>query len=162
MEKYCDNRSVGIILRNHHGGYALLKRGRFPIGIAPPAGHIDTHGNPEQAAVDEAREELGVQLAVAALRKTAIYERRVENVCRRIGGGHHVWNVYEAETEQLDLTPDPDETHGAAWYSSTALQVLANRTRRFQKGQIQHTAWAEQPGLEEVWLGFLNELGHIN
>lgn len=162
MEKYCDNKSVGVILRNEHGGFALLKRGRFPIGIAPPAGHIDTHGNPEQAALDETREELGVQLAVAALRQTAIFERRVDNVCRRIGGGFHVWNVYEAETDQQNLAPDPDETQGAGWYSVNAVQALADRTRRYQHGQISEQQWAENPGLEEVWCDFLTELGHVN
>jgi 8-oxo-dGTP pyrophosphatase MutT (NUDIX family) len=161
MEKYCDNQSVGVVLRHEAGGFALLKRARFPIGIAPPAGHIDTHGNPEQAAVEEVGEELGVKLAVSALRQTAIFERRVDNVCRRVGGGFHIWNVYEATTDAVALHPDKDETHGAAWYSSAAVRALAERTWRFQQGKIGDSEWESNPGLEPVWLDFLSELGHI-
>lgn len=163
MEKYCDNRSVGVILTNDHNEYALLTRGRFPIGIAPPAGHIDGHGSPEQAAIDEVGEELGVALAIDGLRRSAIMNRRVENVCRREGGDYHIWNVYEACVDKgTVLLPDPLETNGAKWYTDDEVALLAERTRLYSAGKVSDGEWAARPGLEPVWLDFLQELGHIN
>ena len=161
MEKYCDNRSVGVVLWNERGELALLKRGRFPVGMAPAAGHIDTHGSPEQAGIDELQEELGVSVAIGGLVRTAIHERRAANVCRRMGGDYHVWNIYEAHAASAELSPDPDETKGAAWYDKTAVQALADRTRLYRHGNIDAEDWIVRPGLEEVWVDFLAELGYV-
>lgn len=162
MEKYCDNHSVGVILTNENDELALLTRGRFPIGIAPPAGHIDGHGSPEQAAIDEVAEEIGVHLSLESLHKTIIRHRRVENICRRIGGDYHQWTIYQAAVAQMDLHPDPDETQGAAWYSQVAVRDLVERTRRYQLGVISEDEWARQPGIEIVWADFLTELGYVS
>lgn len=160
-EKYCDNRSVGVIITNERDEIALLKRARFPIGIAPPAGHIDGHGSPEQAAIDEVYEEVGIRLAIDGLQRTAIWDRRVDNVCRRQNGDHHVWRVYESRIGEEQLRPDPHETKGAAWYPIDALNALALRTRAFKAGLILPSEWAESPGLEEIWLDNLTELGYV-
>ncbi len=162
MEKYCDNRSVGVVLTNQNGELALLTRGRFPIGIAPPAGHVDDHGSPEQAAVDEVSEELGVTLALDGLKRTTIMGRRVDNVCRRTGGDHHDWNVYEARVDaDVALLPDAEETKGARWYSPSDVEALAERTRRYLVGAIPEDEWAANPGLEPVWVPFMQELGYV-
>ena len=161
MERYCDNKSVGVILKNRKRELALLKRARFPIGIAPAAGHIDNHGSPEQAAIDELSEELGITLSISALHRTIIDKRRVANECRRIGGDYHFWTIYEAETDITDLAPDPDETNGAFWYKKAALQSIADRTREYQEGNVDQLEWADNPGLEPVWVDFLKELGYI-
>src|ERR1019366_5810903 len=65
--KLCDNKSVGIIVRNPEGSFALLKRAYFPIGYAPVAGHVDDHGSVEQAAVDEVIEEIDLTVTVEDL-----------------------------------------------------------------------------------------------
>lgn len=161
MVKFCDNQSVGVVLKNQQGELALLKRGRYPIGMAPPAGHIDTHGIPEQAAIDEVREELGVDLAIDGLVKTAIQYRWVKNLCGRLGGSYHIWNVYEATVDNAELQPDPDETDGAAWYDISAVQALANRTKAYRNREVNEREWIKNPGLEEVWFDFLSELGYI-
>jgi NUDIX domain len=72
MTKQCDNTSVGVVIRDAEGRFALLKRAKFPVGIAPAAGHIDDHGSPEQAALDEVREELGIVLTLDELKKPAL------------------------------------------------------------------------------------------
>ncbi len=158
----CDNMSVGVIIRSPEGEFALLKRARFPIGIAPPAGHIDEHGRPEQAAVAEVHEELGLMIALDGLRNTVIQGRRVNNQCRRPGGDHHDWRVYESTEYSGVLTPDADETQGAGWYDPDQLQALADRTKAFQAGQLSQAAWETNPGLEEVWLDFFTELGYVD
>lgn len=160
MVKECDNTSVGVILWTPEEKMALLLRKKFPIGYAPPAGHIDEHGSSEQAATEEVQEEIGVTLAVGALRKI-IDGRRVDNVCRRPRGDHHVWDVYEATVDEVPMRPSEDETQGASWYSKVEVQQLADRTRAYQAGQIPGEEWAANPGLEEVWLDFLIEAGHV-
>jgi 8-oxo-dGTP pyrophosphatase MutT (NUDIX family) len=159
MTKVCDNKSVGVIVRDLAGRFALLKRAKFPVGIAPSAGHIDDHGSPEQAAVDEVREELGIKLD--GLTKTPIYARRVENICRRPGGDHHAWYVYESTVADTALEPDADEARGADWYSAEQLNVLADRTRAFHAGKVSETDWTANPGFEEVWLPFMEELSYV-
>lgn len=160
MAKYCDHTSVGVILRDQEGKFALLKRALFPVGIAPAAGHIDDHGSPEQAAIDEAEEELGVSVK-DKLQRTAIYDRRVDNTCRREGGDYHHWSVFEATIEPTELRPSPDETKGASWYDQNKLQALADRTEDYHAGKIAKDEWEANPGLEEVWVPFLSELGYI-
>ena len=158
MTKPCDNTSVGVIIRDRSGCFALLKRAKFPIGIAPPAGHIDNHGSPEQAALKEVSEELGLKLS--DLTKTAIYGRLVDASCSRPGGDHHIWYVYTALTDTTLLKADPKETKGADWYTLEQLRRLAERTRAYYAGRVSETDWAAKPGLEEVWLPFMEELGY--
>lgn len=136
--KNCDNRSVGVIIQSLEGDFALLRRARFPIGIAPPAGHIDEHGQPERAAVNEVQEELGLVMAINGLRNTVIQNRRVNNPCRRPGGDHHYWWVYESNEFSGDLVPDADETQGAGWYSPDQLQALAQQNKSF-------SSWTAKP-----------------
>ena len=162
MTTECDNTSVGVILRDEEGKYALLRRGKFPVGMAPPAGHIDEHGSPEQTAVGEVHEELGIELTLSGLRRTVIANRRVGNRCRQPGGDYHNWTVYEATVPAgAPLKPSTDETKGAGWYNPDQLEQLADRTRAFHAGQIPAADWEASPGLEEVWLSFLEELGHL-
>lgn len=160
MSKTCDHTSVGVIVRDQEGRFALLKRALFPIGIAPAAGHIDDHGGAEQAAVDEVDEELGLSVK-GKLQRTAIYNRRVDNKCRREGGDYHHWTVYEVTIDHTALRPSPDETKGATWYDRGAVQALADRTAEYQEGKISQADWEANPGLEEVWVPFLEELGYI-
>lgn len=160
MAKVCDHTSVGVIVRNQEGKFALLKRAKFPVGIAPPAGHIDDHGGVEQAAEDEVYEELGISVK-GKLQRTAIYERRVENRCRREGGDYHIWYIFKATIESSELRPSPDETKGADWYDQDGLQMFADRTAAYHTGKISEKDWTANPGLEEVWVPFMSELGYI-
>jgi 8-oxo-dGTP pyrophosphatase MutT (NUDIX family) len=162
LPKYCDNTSVGVIIKNQKGEIMLIERALGAVGNAPPAGHIDQHGTPEQAAIDEVREEVGLIVSLNDLRATPIHGRRTENKCRRIGGDHHAWSVYEADKFEGRLQPSPDETKGANWYSPEKLQELADRTKSFQAGKISQGSWESKPGLEEIWLVFLTELGYVS
>lgn len=161
MPKHCDNLSVGVIIRDDTGRYALLERGRYPVGMAPVAGHVDDHGSIEQAGVDESDEELGIVLQPHDLKKTAVTGILKYNQCRRPGGSHHEWTVLEATIPAQPLQPDQLETKSANWYSDTELQAFADRTRAYQRGEIPEEEWVLQPGLEEVWVEHFSELGHI-
>lgn len=159
--KICDNKSVGVILRNNDGSVALIKRAFFPIGYAPVAGHIDDHGSVEQAAVDEVREEVGLTIAKEDLQPTSISERRYTNHCRRQGGTYHDWSVFIVNTYSGEIVADAEETKGADWYSIVEVQQLADRTREYQAQMIEQAAWEAEPGLEEIWVDMLSELAFI-
>lgn len=161
MAKECDHLSVGTIIEDGIN-IALLLRAKLPQAYAPPAGHIDQHGSPEQAAINEPFEELGLIIAPEALIKTAIANRRVDNPCPRGGGNYHHWWVFRATQFEGRITPSADETRGAAWYDREQLQALADRTIQWRADGSNSEDWQQNPGLEEVWLGFLAELGYIS
>jgi 8-oxo-dGTP pyrophosphatase MutT (NUDIX family) len=159
--KLCDHTSVGVIIRDDRGRFLLLKRAIFPVGIAPPAGHIDTHGSPAQAAIAEVAEEVGLVIAPKDLHETIIQKRQTFLPCSRPEGDWHAWWIYTANHYSGELRPDKRETKGAEWYSGEQLQALADRTRAFQAGQIPAAQYQDEPGLEPVWIGFFLELGDI-
>lgn len=161
MRKHCDFTSAAVVVRDSLGRFALLRRARFPIGIAPASGHIDQHGSPEQAAANELAEELGLIVSTDALRPTRIQAQLVHNPCRRIGGDHHVWWVFELTNVEDKLQPSPDETQGASWYTPDELEHLAQRTRDYEAGSVSSLEWATAPGLEPVWLDLLEQLGYL-
>ena len=156
----CDNFSVGVIIERGMD-IALLQRAKFPIAIAPPAGHIDQHGIPELAAIAEVEEELGLVIARGGLLRTTIANRRVENRCRRPGGDYHYWSVFRATAYSGVLRSSLDETRGAGWYNSDQLQELADRTQAFSEGRVTPEQWEQEPGLEAVWVDFMTELGYL-
>ena len=161
--KQCDNLSVGVIIRNNQNEIALLKRARFPVGIAPPAGHIDDHGSAERTATDEAYEELGLKIAQHALKITRIQDIKVNNPCRRMPGeNYHYWWIFETDQYTGEPTPNQKEAKSVDWYNQFSLQELADRTRAYQAGKIPQVEWETRPGLEEVWLNFFVELGYVH
>lgn len=158
MTKECDNTSVGVIIENSDGRIALLERAKFPPGLAPPAGHIDEHGSPEQAAISEVREEIGLVIPPERLTLTPIANRLVHNKCRRSGGDHHYWTVFTATQKGL-LTPDTQETKGAGWFTQDQLQRLAECALESEQGGADGQ---KNPVLERVWVDFMTELGYCN
>lgn len=159
--KLCDYTSVGTIIQDKAGRFALLVRRKFPVGVAPSAGHIDQHGTPEQAATTEVEEELGLTVKPSDLRPTVITQRRINNHCSRPNGDHHFWTVFTASDFSGDIRPDPSETKGARWYTQDELQTLAERTKAFRAGDVPQADWEANPGLEEIWLDFLTELDYV-
>lgn len=158
----CDHTSVGVVIEGPGGYLALLKRARFPLGIAPVAGHVDQHGTPRLAALAETTEELGVNLDDDQLETTPISGRIVNNRCRRADGHYHTWWIYRVTLASLvELMPDATETLGASWCAPDVVTGLAARTRAYRSGELSTPSWTDEPGLEEVWVEFLTELGYI-
>ena len=103
----CDHTSVGV-LAWRSGRLLLIERRKPPVGIAPPAGHVDQHGSFEAAAAAELFEETGLHSGRFDLLKSAAYR----NPCRRPGGDWHHWRIYEATDLWGELHPSPSETKG--------------------------------------------------
>lgn len=154
----CDHTSVGVII-TRRGQHLLLTRARPPAGVAPPAGHIDTHGGPVEAAMAEVHEEVGLRLTELCELTTAWRD----NVCRRQPTSRvgHQWTVYRSAGVTGRLRASRLETRGARWYGAAELANLAERTAAYADGRVPEADWQTRPGLEPVWCQWLTLAGAI-
>ena len=166
MVKQCDNKSVGIIIRREKD-LLLIKRKNFPMSFALPAGHLDGDTY-EQAAIRETLEETNV--LVLHLKK--LYKELLYNPCKREGGSHHVWHIYETLKWEGNICAGSDALY-VRWADGKALKRLSDRTLAFQdilKISIDDLSrfvpkaacrpmWLENPGLEPVWVVLLKKIG---
>jgi ADP-ribose pyrophosphatase YjhB (NUDIX family) len=157
----CDHTSVGVIVEDVDKRILLFERVKPPFGIAPPAGHIDDLGTPQEAAVAELEQETGLVVALDGLAQTIIQDRRVNNRCRRSNSLYHIWNVYTANEYTGEVRPKPDESKKLDWYTRRQVLDLAHRTDEFEAGHITSFEWRRKPGLEPVWRKFFVDLGFI-
>jgi ADP-ribose pyrophosphatase YjhB (NUDIX family) len=167
-EKICDHASVGVLITDDVGRLLVFERVTFPMGIAPPAGHVfDDHGSRDDseraylaAARGEVEEEVG--LIVTSLQMVA--EGWVDNRCRRqIPDGRigHQWQVYRASATGT-LTPSKQEARNAQWLTSSQLQSLTERTVGWVRGDISNDEFTKQPGIEPIWVWWFARLGLVS
>lgn len=145
----CDHTSVGVLVYRT-GRLLLIERQRPPYGFAPPAGHVDTRGSYQIAAAAELLEEVGLKAEKLVL----IAQGRRANPCRRPGGTWHYWKIYRASARGK-VRPNISEVKKVTWCSRAELRILANRTIELRKGDVSSEDWKSQPGLEPVWLDWL-------
>lgn len=154
MTKKCDNKSVGVIIRNEMGDFLMIERMKFPFGFAPVAGHVDEGGEDyEAAAYRETLEEVGLGLDKKTLLLDRVLENQLSTDCKR-GGGEgpwHHWQVYRAEEWSGEVKRSEDETKQAIWLTRSEIGALAERTEAYMRGKISEKEWEASPGLEEVW-----------
>lgn len=134
----------------------LIERKLFPFGFAPPAGHVDDKGSFENAAREETREEVGLE----PIKLKLLTSGKKNNRCRRKGGDHHQWKIYEVETRGK-IKPSKEETKQAGWYTKKQIGELTVITERYIKGEISDKEWEASPGIETVWYEWFKELGII-
>ncbi len=165
MPKICDNKSVGVVVREGDN-FVMILRKTVPIAYAFVAGHCD--GQPFSAtAVKELAEESGLHATGMELRLKDTFG----NPCKREGGSWHEWEVYRATHWSGALRDEPGKTE-VSWKSLVELQALAERTKAFaEKLEIpiydlfqitqalqQDPAWLENPGLEPIWVMILERI----
>lgn len=166
--KICDNKSVGILVRNGRGELLFIERKKYNYGFAPVAGHLD--GDQWEAA---AAKELAEEVGLAAGSYKILLQKSLQNPCKREGGTHHLWRVYEASgMESFDIKPSEDETKSYLWVDSGRLRALAARLEEFMSenglslGDLpavvgatnMSSFWRANPGLEPPWYVLLKEL----
>lgn len=167
MSKKCDNTSVGVIIRHKDGRFAMIERRNFPQAFAFIAGHGD--GDiPEDASKKEAREEGGI----VVLAQKLLLAKRYENPCKREGGTHHDWSIFEATQWEGALKADSD-AKASFWADQTRLESLAKITDEYAKMfglsmeelarnpalVVGEESWKKNPGLEPVWVLILRDIG---
>ncbi|MGC4959749.1 NUDIX hydrolase [Actinomadura citrea] len=155
--KTCDGHSVGVIVTN--GSARVLIGDRADgAGAAPPAGHVyDAHNNSRAAARAEVREETG--LFVTDL--TEITSGYRANRCKRGDseqGPGHTWHVFRAGAVG-HIEADPGSYTNLRWVSVPELRELTARTIAYARGQVSASEWAERPGIEPVWVLWLQLSG---
>lgn len=150
----CDHTSVGVLISSP-AGLLVFERATPPAGIAPVAGHIDTHCSPEQAAIAEVTEEVGLTVT----RLHMLHHGWRANRCRRAtnGAAGHQWTLFEAQTSG-QLQPSPREVRAPRFLHPGQLQRHALRTAAVATGRITAEEFAARPGLEPVWARFLHDL----
>lgn len=159
MTKRCCGTSVGVLITDERDRLLMVRRGWWPRGTAPVAGHVhDAHATAAEAAVAEVREEVG--LAVTG-EPELLWEGHLPNLCASLPAtrpGHHWW-LYRAQATGT-LQPAAGETSGAGWYSRDQVQSLADTTTALADGGM---AADHQPteSLEAVWVEHLARLGWI-
>lgn len=157
----CDRASVGVLVTDEAGRLLMIERGTFPTGIAPVAGHLDDHGDPERAARAEVAEEVGLEV----VELTQVTGGWRPNRCRRkvVGkapAGHH-WSVYRASVTG-ELAPSPRETRAVRWLEAAEVQELVDRTAAYARGELSEAEFGRAPGIEPVWVWWLHALGMVN
>jgi len=169
MGKLCDNKSVGVIIRDNDT-FAVIERKNFPVAYAFVAGHLDGDIC-EDAARKEANEEVGIR--IDSLEKKL--QEKYFNSCKREGGSWHEWCVYEATqwsgtlraasdaaTAQFMTLDELEKLEKRTEYISEKLGIpiddLENSTPKF----AEDPEWIEKPGLEPVWVVMLCKIGILN
>lgn len=149
----CDGTSVGVIITNGSDEYLMVERTTPPVGIAPPARHVDGHGSAKDIAYTQAREAAGVE--VPWLATVAATWR--ENICERQPGpqgtGHH-WTVYSGLVDATAANAAARPAN-ARWYSRHEVQALADRTAAYAAGAMSAADFIAGPGIEPVWVDWL-------
>ncbi|QQG46169.1 MAG: NUDIX hydrolase [Candidatus Niyogibacteria bacterium] len=177
MAKIRDNTSVGEIIRDGEK-IVVIERANYPESFALPAGHVDGDPNFISAVTRELEEEVGLRVD----KNNIVFEEDIDNPCKREGGTHHLWKVYEALNWSGELRAGSDAKK-AVWFSKDDLQKIAARTEYFMKkygisydkvGKLTvaifgknpaekatDQEWKQEMGLEPVWYYILKKLGLI-
>ncbi len=144
--KVCDHTSVGILTWTPDHRLLLIDRARPPFGLAPPAGHVDSHGGYEEAAIAELREEVGLHATGLSL----ICEGRVDNPCRRVDGTWHYWKVFKA-----------DAVGNAMPNKVEAKRIQYMDVEQIQQCSISTLENSSEEQIEKVWIYWFLRLGLI-
>lgn len=144
----CDHRSVGVLIVNQSDEVLVIERARPPLFWAPPAGHVDSHGDELRAAIEETSEEVGIELSVDALERVLSGEHMTENQCRRSPDGWHDWTVFTTHVGDAEVVASPDEVKRFAWVARAILHEMAYDETYPMR-------------LEPVWTNMLEKLGWL-
>lgn len=170
MPKICDHTSVGVIVRDPQRNTAVIKRKNFPVAYALPAGHCDGDSY-ENAAKREAKEEIGIDV----LAQEKICEGTYLNPCRREGGDHHNWQIFEVG-EWRGIPTAGSDAQELIWLPESSITALASRTARIAEQYVllrstnqglltrllaSDQEWRADPGLELVWCLILTSMKMI-
>lgn|GEM_PF-1656732 len=170
MAKLCNNLSEGQIIWTSPDHLIVIDRGNYPQAKAMPAGH--------EPVAQEVAEEVGLMI----LENELVWQGMIDNPCKREGGTHHYWKVYETNRASGEIKAGSDAKR-ASVMSWLDFAYIASRTEHFMlkygisyhqvgdltraifgtdpTGQETDPEWKENPGLEPVWYYIFRDLGRF-
>jgi len=171
MTQQCDNKSVGILVWDE-GKLLMIERKKYNFGFALPAGHQDGDDS-ETAARKELAEEVGLDAESLEKKLTLT----LPNPCKREGGSHHEWTIFETAKWSGKVKPSADEAKGYLWADRKKLVELSRRLEEFAaeinvllnpenlprlvKATNEIISWRKNPGLEPPMYFLFKKLGII-
>lgn len=171
MAKKCDNKSVGMRFEKD-GKILMIERKKYNPGWALPAGHADGF-SPEETAIKESSEEVGF----VPCKIEKVYEATLPNTCKREGGTHHEWYVFDVLEWSGELKIEPSEVKKAEWKSKEEIAALTKQLEDSASGYglsltlgdlpeiVRKTneddEWKKSPGLEPPMYFIFKELKMI-
>jgi ADP-ribose pyrophosphatase YjhB (NUDIX family) len=150
--KLCSNKASGILVWKNNK-LLLIERKIFPIGMAPPAGHVEGDDDYKSTAKKELKEEVGLDV----VRLKLLVRGRKDNQCVRTNGSWHYWNIFEAKVRG-NIKPSTREVKSTGWYSREDIKKLALETSKYISGKVFEKGWKSSPGLEVVWYEWFKKL----
>lgn len=170
MTKVCDHTSVAIIVRKDKH-ILFIERKQYNPGFALPAGHQDG-----LSAEETARKELAEEVGLVAGELKQKSRKTLPNPCKREGGTHHVWTIFEALRWHGEVRPNQNETTQAIWLDQTMIHDRARKLLQFMatnnltfdnvpalvKATNENKGWWDNPGLEPPMYILLKELDIIS
>lgn len=171
MIKICDNTSGGILVYKGQD-LLMIERKKNNFGMAIPAGHLDGDAS-GQGTARELKEETGIIADELTLR----LEKTLPNTCKREGGTHHAWSIFEASRWHGDVRPSESEVKSYFWASPQKIRELSQKLEDLALKKkipltLKHLAllvketnedpeWISHPGLEPPMYFLFKELGII-
>lgn len=171
MAKICDNTSGGILIYKGQD-LLMIERKRNNFGMAIPAGHLDGDAS-GAGTLRELEEETGLSADDLALR----IEKTLPNPCKREGGTHHAWSIFEATRWRGDIRPSASEVKSYFWASPKKIKELSQKLEDFAREKkislsednlsslVKETnedpSWISHPGLEPPMYFLFKELNII-
>jgi len=119
------------------------------------------------AVIRETNEETGLVITENKL----VFRRELANPCKRSGGDHHLWEVYQAVSWNGELKKGSDAKQ-VFWASLEDVRKFAARTEHVMqknnlhlnniaeltKAVLNDEEWMAQMGLEPVWYYILKDI----
>ncbi|OGM93697.1 hypothetical protein A2935_01595 [Candidatus Wolfebacteria bacterium RIFCSPLOWO2_01_FULL_47_17b] len=168
MAKACDNTSGGILIRKGED-ILMIERKKNNFGMALPAGHLDG----DTSGAGTARE-LDEETGLIADELTLRVEKILPNPCKRDGGTHHAWSIFEATHWHGDVRPSESEVKSYFWASPQKIKELSKKLEDFAREKkirliednlpslVKETnedpSWISHPGLEPPMYFLFKEL----
>lgn len=108
---------AGVVLADDHGRFLLVQESRPKVygKWNLPAGHVDPGETPQQAAIREAQEEVGLHVKLLRDEPLLIGEDP---------GSHRVLAAYLGIVTGGELRAQPEEILDARWFSYEEIEAL--------------------------------------
>lgn len=115
-----------MLIRDNEGLLLMIERKKYNPGYALPAGHQDGD-DPLATATKETQEEVGLTINKLEEKITKL----LQNPCKREGGTHHIWKIFEVSEWSGEIKTSPDEVKTYVWADQKTIAKWAELLKQF-------------------------------